>query len=56
MAQARDRRDFTVVRRAVNQASGITAMCRSVDQNILLYAAFAEAAGSARRHLISEAS
>jgi len=50
---SKDRLDFTVVGPAVNEASRIAAMCRSVDQDVLLSAAFAEAAGTARRQLIS---
>ena len=37
-----DRLDFTVVGPAVNETSRIAAMCRSVDQPILLSAAFAQ--------------
>jgi adenylate cyclase len=40
---SRERLDFTVLGPAVNEASRIAAMCRSVDQPILLSAAFAEA-------------
>jgi adenylate cyclase len=50
---SKDRLDFTVVGPAVNEASRIAAMCRSVDQPVLLSAAFAEAAGAARSRLIS---
>jgi adenylate cyclase len=39
---SRERLDFTVLGPAVNEASRIAAMCRSVDQPILLSAAFAE--------------
>jgi adenylate cyclase len=48
-----DRLDFTVVGPAVNEVSRIAAMCRSVDQEILLSAAFAGAAGAARERLVS---
>jgi adenylate cyclase len=48
-----DRLDFTVVGPAVNEASRIAAMCRSVDQPVLLSAAFAKAAGPERDRLIS---
>ena len=41
-----DRLDFTVVGPAVNEASRIAAMCRSVDQPLLLSAAFAAALGN----------
>ena len=40
-----NRLDFTVVGPAVNEASRIAAMCRSVDQPLLLSAAFAAALG-----------
>ena len=42
-----DRLDFTVVGPAVNEVSRIAAMCRSVDQTILVSAAFAGALGPA---------
>jgi adenylate cyclase len=38
-----DRLDFTVVGPAVNEASRIAAMCRSVDRNVVLSAEFAAA-------------
>ena len=46
-----DRLDFTVVGPAVNEASRIAAMCRSVDRDVLLSSAFAAArrAEDARR-------
>jgi adenylate cyclase len=50
---SKDRLDFTVVGPAVNEASRIAAMCRSVDQEVLLSAAFAGACGGARQRLIS---
>jgi adenylate cyclase len=50
---SKDRLDFTVVGPAVNEASRIAAMCRSADQDMLLSSAFAAAAGSDRKHLIS---
>jgi adenylate cyclase len=46
---SKDRLDFTVVGPAVNETSRIAAMCRSVDQRILMSAAFAEALGDPRR-------
>ena len=49
---SRERLDFTVVGPAVNEASRIAAMCRSVDQPILVSPAFA-AVGDMRRRLIS---
>ncbi len=48
-----DRLDFTVVGPAVNEASRIAAMCRAVDQDVLLSSAFAEAAGAQRGRLVS---
>ena len=39
---SRERLDFTVLGPAVNEASRIAAMCRSVDQPILLSTAFAD--------------
>ena len=48
-----DRLDFTVVGPAVNEVSRIAAMCRSLDQPVLLSAAFADAAGSSRGQLVS---
>jgi adenylate cyclase len=50
---SKDRLDFTVVGPAVNEASRIAAMCRSVDQEVLLSAAFAGACGAARQRLVS---
>ena len=38
---SRERLDFTVLGPAVNEASRIAAMCRSVDQPVLISAAFA---------------
>jgi adenylate cyclase len=48
-----DRLDFTVIGPAVNEVSRITAMCRSVDQPVLLSSAFAAAAGDARTGFVS---
>jgi adenylate cyclase len=48
-----DRLDFTVVGPAVNETSRIAAMCRSLDQEVLLSSAFAEAAGAARERLVA---
>jgi adenylate cyclase len=48
-----DRLDFTVVGPAVNETSRIAAMCRSLDQHVLLSPAFAEAAGPSRQRLVS---
>jgi adenylate cyclase len=49
---SRERLDFTVLGPAVNEASRIAAMCRSVDQPILMSTAFAEV-GNIRRRLVS---
>jgi adenylate cyclase len=49
---SRERLDFTVVGPAVNEASRIAAMCRSVDQPVLISAAFADV-GDIRRRLVS---
>lgn len=48
-----ERLDFTVVGPAVNEVSRIAAMCRSVDQPILLSAAFAESCADERRTFAS---
>jgi adenylate cyclase len=49
---SRDRLDFTVVGPAVNEASRIAAMCRSIDQPILMSASFAHV-GDIKRRLVS---
>ena len=49
---SRERLDFTVLGPAVNEASRIAAMCRSVDQPILMSAAFADV-GDMKRRLVS---
>jgi adenylate cyclase len=49
---SRERLDFTVVGPAVNEVSRIAAMCRSVDQPILMSAAFANV-GHIRNRLVS---
>jgi adenylate cyclase len=49
---SRARLDFTVVGPAVNEASRIAAMCRSVDQPVLMSQAFADV-GDMRRRLVS---
>jgi adenylate cyclase len=49
---SRERLDFTVLGPAVNEASRIAAMCRSVDQPVLISTAFAEV-GNIRRRLVS---
>lgn len=48
-----ERLDFTVVGPAVNEVSRIAAMCRSVDQPILVSSAFKEAVGDTERRLVS---
>ena len=48
-----DRLDFTVVGPAVNEVSRIAAMCRSVDQPLLISSAFAGALGASRKLLVS---
>jgi adenylate cyclase len=49
---SRERLDFTVIGPAVNEASRIAAMCRSVDQPVLISAAFAHV-GDIGRRLVS---
>ena len=50
---ARDRLDFTVVGPAVNEASRIEAMCRGLEQNLVISSAFAEAAKGSTHRLVS---
>ncbi len=50
---SKDRLDFTVIGPAVNEVSRIAAMCRSVEQPLLVSSAFAAAMGDARSRLIS---
>ena len=47
------RMDFTVLGQAVNQASRIAAMSRSLDQPVIMSEAFAQAAGDERHRLVS---
>jgi len=47
------RLDFTVVGPAVNEVSRIAALCRSLDQPVLVSAAFVDQAGAARAELVS---
>jgi len=49
---SRERLDFTVLGPAVNEASRIAAMCRSVDQPVLMSATFAKV-GDMKRRLVS---
>lgn len=48
-----DRLDFTVIGPAVNEVSRIAAMCRSLDQEILLSSAFATSAEACAARLVS---
>lgn len=50
---SRERLDFTVVGPAVNEVARIEAMCRSLDQWLIVSAAFADASGPALEHLVS---
>ena len=49
---SRERLDFTVIGPAVNEASRIAAMCRSVDQPVLISSAFADV-GDIKSRLVS---
>jgi adenylate cyclase len=48
-----DRLDFTVVGPAVNETSRMLGMSRSLEQDVIVSAAFAEAAGANRNQLVS---
>jgi adenylate cyclase len=50
---ARNRLDFTVIGPAVNEVSRIEAMCRALDQDLIVSAAFAAAVGSGCDRLAS---
>ena len=50
---SKERLDFTVVGPAVNEVSRIAAMCRSVDQPVLISSAFAESVPKDRRRFAS---
>jgi len=50
---SRERLDFTVVGPAVNEVSRIAGLCRSVDQPLLVSAAFASAIGEPKKLLVS---
>ena len=49
----RSRLDFTVLGPAVNEASRMSALCRSLEQRVVTSAGFAEAAGERRSQLVS---
>jgi adenylate cyclase len=50
---SKERLDFTVIGPAVNEVSRIAAMCRSVDQPVLLSAAFAASLADQRHRFVS---
>jgi adenylate cyclase len=50
---SRDRLDFTVVGPAVNEVARIEALCRSLDQQVIVSSAFAAADEAARSRLVS---
>jgi adenylate cyclase len=50
---SKERLDFTVIGPAVNEVSRIAAMCRSLEQPLLVSSTFAEAMGDGRSRLIS---
>jgi adenylate cyclase len=50
---SRDRLDFTVVGPAVNEVARIEALCRSLEQRVIVSSAFAAEAGADRRRLVS---
>ena len=50
---SKERLDFTVVGPAVNEVARIAAMCRSVDQPILISSSFAASVGEERRRFAS---
>jgi adenylate cyclase len=50
---SKERLDFTVVGPAVNEVSRIAAMCRSVDQPVLISSAFVESFAADRRPFVS---
>ncbi len=47
------RLDFTVLGQAVNETSRIAALCRSLDQRVIVSSAFADQSGARRRELVS---
>jgi adenylate cyclase len=50
---SRERLDFTVIGPAVNEVSRIAAMCRLIDQPVLMSAAFFESLGPEQQQLVS---
>ena len=50
---SKERLDFTVVGPAVNEVARIAAMCRSVDQPILISSTFVASVGADRRRFVS---
>lgn len=50
---SRERLDFTVIGPAVNEVSRIAAMCRLIDQPVLLSSAFFESLGAEQSRLVS---
>jgi adenylate cyclase len=50
---SKERLDFTVVGPAVNEVARIAALCRSVDQPILMSSAFAASVAGDRRRFVS---
>jgi adenylate cyclase len=50
---SKERLDFTVVGPAVIEVARIAALCRSVEQPLLLSASFTAAAGSAKSQFVS---
>jgi len=50
---SRSRLDFTLLGPAVNEAARIEALCRSLEQRVIVSSAFAEAAGNRRAGLVS---
>jgi adenylate cyclase len=50
---SKDRLDFTVVGPAVNEVSRIEAMCRSLEQDVIVSSAFSKAAANCQDRLVS---
>jgi adenylate cyclase len=49
---SRERLDFTVLGSAVNEAARIAALCRSLDQRVIVSDTFADASGALRDRLV----